>query len=212
MEKLLKHLEPNRKTFEADPLGYSALAWHRWGLVQSIAGFPVDLNRPPTNEDLNSPVLWMTQAYAMADAAMNVLRNNPNFDHISANLSGIFDSQYCAVGLMLVAYSLEISLKAMLIINKGIAAYLSEEKKYRHHRLEKLAEFVPGLNAKDIATLRALTHFSMWAGRYPDPGSGREKHSQEIFDIAEQNQITANDLFKLAAKIMGHIQYIVEEL
>lgn len=210
MEELQKYLEPNRKGFEADPIGYSALAWHRWGLAQSLAGFSVDLEHPPSNEDLNSPVLWMTHAHAMAEAARILIQNNPNLDHLPINLSGVCDSQYCAVGLMLVAYSLEISLKAMLIIKKGVSAYLSEGKKYRHHRLEKLAEFVPNLSSKDLATLRALTHFSTWAGRYPDPGSGREKHSQEVFELAEQNQITAKELFQLAARIMGHAQQVVE--
>ena len=209
--EIFKHLEPNRKQFDADPIGYSALAWYRWGLAQSLVGIPVDLEKPPTNKDLNSPVLWMTHAHAMSEAAIAVIKSNPNLDHIPINLSGVCDSQYCAVGLMLFAYSLEISLKSMLILNHGIDAYLSKEKKYRHHRLEKLAEFMPGLNDKDVAILRALTHFSMWAGRYPDPGSGREQHSQEIFELAEKNQITGKDLFQLGNKVIAHVDQIILE-
>jgi len=210
-EGLLNSLRPNRKAFEADPIGYSALAWHQWALAQSLAGFPVDLESPPSRQELNLPVLWMTHAHAMAEAAKILIQNNPNLDHLPINISGVCDSQYCAVGLMLVAYSLEISLKAMLIIKNGTDAYLSEQKKYQHHRLEKLAEFVPNLNAKDKAILQALTHFSTWAGRYPDPGLGREKHSQKVFELAEQNQITAKELFHLSARIMRHAQQVVEE-
>ena len=128
MEEIFKYLVPNRKGFEADPIGYSALAWHRWGLAQSIAGFPVDLESIPTNEDLNSPVLWMTHAHAMSEAARVLIQNNPNLDHLPKNLSGVCDSQYCAVGLMLVSYSLEISLKAMLIIKNGVASYIRRKE------------------------------------------------------------------------------------
>ncbi|MBC8553058.1 MAG: hypothetical protein H8D23_25815 [Candidatus Brocadiales bacterium] len=109
---------------------------------------------------------------------------------------------------MLVGYSLEICLKAMLIIKKGISVYTAEEKKYKHHRLEQLAEFVPGLNSKDKAILRTLTHFVIWAGRYPDPGSGREDNTGEIFSLSEKYQVSANDLFRLSAQIMKHVQQV----
>lgn len=46
-----------------------------------------------------------------------------------------------------------------MIMKKGIGVYKSEEEKHRHHRLEKLAEFVPDLTAKDKAILQTLTHF-----------------------------------------------------
>lgn len=114
--------------FDADPFGYSALAWHRWGLVQTYAGFTVDLENAPSDSNLKSPPLWMTHAHVMTEAAKVILQNNPNLDHIPASLSGICDSQYCAIGLMLFAYSLEISLKAMLILKHGVDTYLSEEK------------------------------------------------------------------------------------
>ncbi len=35
-----KYLEPNRKGFESDPFGYSALARHKWGMARTVAGFP----------------------------------------------------------------------------------------------------------------------------------------------------------------------------
>ena len=113
MQKIPNHLEPNRKVFEADPFGYSALAWHRWALAQTIAGFEVDPKRPPTTEDLNSPILWLTHAHAIAEAAKHVFLNEPDVSILPKNVSGVCDSQYCAVGLMLVAYSLEVSLKAI---------------------------------------------------------------------------------------------------
>jgi hypothetical protein len=212
VSSLEEHILPNRNGFASDPFGYSALAWHKWAVAQTIAGYPVDLSRPPTSEDLKSPVLWLTQAHAMAEAARIVLQGKPNLDHLPNATKGVCDCQYCAVGLMLVGYSLEVCLKAMLIMTKGIDAYTSEEKYHRHHRLEKLSEFVPGLNDKDRAILQALTHFVMWAGRYPDPGSGREDDVEEIFTLAENHKISASDLFNLAARVMGHSRQIAGAL
>lgn len=136
MNPLEKHILPNRDGFGSDPFGYSALAWHKWGAAQTIAGFPVDLSKPPTSDDLKSPVLWLTQAHAMSEAARIVLQNQPELAHLPNSVRGVCDCQYCAVGLMLVGYSLEICLKAMLIMKKGIGVYTSEEKKHRHHRLD----------------------------------------------------------------------------
>ena len=203
-------LSPNRDAFAADPIGYSALAWHKWGMAQTIAGFSVDITKAPTPDDLKSPVLWLTQAHAMAEAARVVLENEPNLSHLSVFTKGVCDCQYCAVGLMLVGYSLEICLKAMLIMRKGIASYTADEPAHKHHRLVELAEFIPELSAKDRAILQALTHFVLWAGRYPDPGSRRLENAEEVFSLAEQHEITAKQLFELAGRVMGHSQHVVE--
>ena len=211
MDQILKKLEPDRKGFDSDPIGYSSLAWHKWGLAQAIAGFPVDLENPPSPEDLNSPVLWLSHAHAMAEAGKHVILNEPDTSFFPKTLTGVCDSQYCAVGLMLVAYSLEIALKAMLVIKKGVAEYLADPKKHQHHRLVDLAQFIPNLTAKDRAILQALSHFSHWAGRYPDPGPRKEKHAQEVLRLAEQHQITANQLFSLTARVMGYAQKLVNE-
>ena len=165
--------------------------------------------KPPTSKELKSPLLWLAQAHAMAEAAKIVLLNEPELSHLPDSVKGVCDCQYCAVGLMLTGYSLEIALKAMLILKKGIDVYVSEEKKFKHHRLEELADIVPGLSKKDKAILRTLTHFVMWAGRYPDPGSGREENTEEIFSVSEKYQISANDVFKLSAQIMGYSQHLI---
>ncbi|MFQ2025241.1 hypothetical protein ACK355_08860 [Aeromonas veronii] len=89
--------------------------------------------------------------------------------------------------------------------------YKDIEKKNRHHRLHVLAELVPDLTNKDKAILRGITHFVYWAGRYPDPGSGREDDASEIFLIAEENEITAKDIFDTASKIMSYTVNIVDE-
>ena len=73
-------------------------------------------------------------------------------------------------------------------MKKGVSEYLAEEKAHRHHRLVNLSQFVTSLDEKDRAILKILTHFSTWAGRYPDPGSGREKNAVEVFDLAEHHQ------------------------
>jgi hypothetical protein len=208
MSPLSDYILPNRENFKSDPLGYSALAWHKWGAAITLAGFSFDLSKSPTSEDLKSPILWLTQAHAVGEAARTVLQNNPDFSNLPDSVQGVCDCQYCATGLMLVGYSLEICLKAMLIMKKGVAVYASEEKKHQHHRLEKLAEFIPSLSEKDKAILRALTHFVIWAGRYPDPGSGRVDNAEEIFAISEKYKISASDLFSLASRVMGHAQHM----
>ena len=210
--ELEKFVLPDRDNFGRDPFGYSALAWHRWCAASTLAGFPVNMSRTPTSDDLKNPVLWLTQAHAMTEAAVILVRNEPNLSHLPNCLRGQCDSQYCAVALMLVGYSLEICLKGMLIIKKGIEVYKAEERKYRHHRLQKIAEFIPDIGVKDMAILQVLSHFVSWAGRYPDPGSGREDNAEEIFKLSEKHEIAAKDLFRLAARVMGHVKKVTEDL
>lgn len=202
---------PNKDGFEQDPFGYGALAWHKWAIAQNLAGYFVDLEAGPTEEDLKSPVLWLSHAHAMSEAACVLLRGTPNLEVMPESVRGACHSQYHAVVLMLIGYSLEICLKAMLIIKHGIAAYQAEEKKHKHHNLGKLASFIPGLTSKDQAALQALSHFVSWAGRYPDPGFGKINHAEEIFAISEGHQVSAKELFTLAAKIMAHSGSVISE-
>lgn len=197
-------LEPDRSGFDKDPIGYSTLAWHKWGIAQTLAGFPIDISKPPTKEELKSPILWITQAQAMAEAAKIVLQNSPSFEGTTIYTKAVLDCQYCAVGLMLVGYSLEIALKAMHIMRNGIDEYIQNESKFFHHRLAELADFIPDLTEKDKAILESLSHFTIWAGRYPDPGSGRIERSVDIFELSEFHQISAHDLFLLASTVMSH--------
>lgn len=202
-------LRPSKNGFKNDPFGYAALGWHKWAMAQTVAGFNVDLEAGPTSEDLKSPVLWLSHAHAMAEAARVLIQGDPDLDPMPANIRGVSHCQYHAVALMLVGYSLEICLKAMLIIKNGVASYQANEKEHRHHRLGELAAFIPGLTAKDQAILKALSHFVRWAGRYPDPGFGKESHAEEIFALSEGFQISAKDLFTLAASIMGHTREVL---
>ncbi|MFT3735012.1 MAG: hypothetical protein QM776_08310 [Rhodocyclaceae bacterium] len=204
MQELMKKLQPDRDAFAADPFGYAALAWQRWAIALELAGEPIDSLRPPTTEDLKSPLLWLSQAHALSEAAVTVLRADPKVEHLPLLTRGVCDSQYRAVGLMLVGYSLEMCLKGMLILEKGVQLYSAEEKSHKHHRLVELAELVPSLNEKDKAILQLLTEFVYWAGRYPDPGSGREDNLEAIFSVSERHQIAAKDLFGLASKVMQH--------
>ena len=203
-------IEPNRKLFSADPFGYSALAWQKWAMAQSLAGFVVDPETPPTSAELKSPVLWLAHANALSEAAKAMLDKEPTWESMPVLLRGVCDTQYCAVALMLVGYSLETCLKAMLIMKVGIEAYAAEEKRYLHHRLEDLASFIPEFDEKDKAILRALTHFTMWAGRYPDPGTGREGNAKQIFAESENHQIAGRDLFGLATRVMKYSQEIID--
>ncbi|MCH8685546.1 HEPN domain-containing protein [Pedomonas mirosovicensis] len=203
-------LTPGREHFKSDPLGYSALAHLKWGMACEMAGFQVDLSKPATAEDLKNPILWMSQANALSEAAVVLFKQEPNFSNMPESVRGICDSQYCAIVLMLVGYSLEISLKAMMIIRDGVEKYIEDEKNRRHHRLHQLAEFIPDLSDKEVAILKGLTHFVYWAGRYPDPGSGRIDDSEEIFSISEKFGITAGDVFALAGKIMKYSMDIID--
>lgn len=204
-----KYLMPNRQAFAADPFGYSAFACHRWRLAREAAGFPTDLEASASGEELKSPVLWLAHAHALSEAAVALVRSKPRFDSMPDSIKGVCDSQYCAVSLMLVGYSLETCLKGMLIIRNGVQAYSAEEPLHRHHRLEELAAIIPDLGPKEKAILRTLAHFVTWAGRYPDPGSGRENKLDEVFDAAEEHQITAQDVFDLATRVMGFASELV---
>lgn len=211
MHPLEKYVAPNPKGFDQDPIGYSALAWHKWGMAQTMAGIDVDISKPPVAEDLKSPVLWMTQAHALSEAAVNVLRGEPNLDNLTIYTKGVCHCQYHAVALMLVGLSLEISLKAMLIVKEGIKEFTEKEKKRRHHRLPELGEFIPDLTKKDKAILECLTHYIYWAGKYPDPGSGREGDAVSVFEISEEHEISAKQLFQLASRVMAYTEVVVNE-
>jgi hypothetical protein len=129
---------PSEKGFELDPFGYSALAWHKWAMAQNLAGYDVDLEAGPRQEDLKSPVLWLSHAHAMSEAARVLLQGAPNLEAMPESVRGACHCQYHAVGLMLVGYSLEVCLKGMLLIKKGIEAYQAEEKRHHHHDLSNL--------------------------------------------------------------------------
>lgn len=212
MKSLKELASPDRDGFNQDPFGYSVLAWHKWCMAQAAAGFSVDPTQPPNGDDLKSPILWLAQANALSEAACALIKTRPNWESMPFSVKGVCDTQFCAVGLMLLGYSLEVCLKAMLILQKGVAEYSADEKKHRHHRLEELSGIVPGLTDKDKAMLRGLTHFVMWAGRYPDPGAGREGDVENIFSISEKYRISAKELFGLATRIMRHMETVVEQL
>lgn len=199
-------LQPDPNGFAMDPLGYSALAWHKWGLLATANGFPVDITKPPTIADLKNPVLWLSHANALSEAAVCLVKNSPNFDSFPPDLRSICHSQYHAVALMLVGYSLEVCLKAMILIRLGVDEFTKQEKGHFHHQLEELANFIPDLSDKDKAILRGISHFIVWAGRYPDPGSKRVSNAVDVFEIAEKYKISAKDIFQLSARIMRHVQ------
>ncbi|HBV9988666.1 TPA: hypothetical protein MEA99_002526 [Klebsiella aerogenes] len=205
-------LKLDRSGFGQDPFGYSALANLKFGMASTYSGSHVDITKPATGSDLKNPVLWLTQTQALTEAAIAVFRNEPSFENMPVLMRGVCDSQYCAVGLMLVGYSLEVSLKAMLIIKYGIKGYKEIERKNKHHRLHDLAKFIPELTKKDIAILRGLTHYVYWAGRYPDPGTGEEDKVEDIFNISESYRISAKELFELSAKVSGHARKAIEEV
>lgn len=201
---------PDRAGFGHDPGGYASLAWMKWAIAQDLAGIPTDPEKPPSAADLKSPVLWLAHAHALSEAAITLVRHEPEFKLMPKDIRGVCDSQYCAVALMLVGYSLEVCLKAMVIMREGVDAYTAMEKDYKHHRLSKLASFIPDLSAKDHAILEMLTHFVTWAGRYPDPGSGRVQHTEEVCRLSEAHRISAHDLFEVSSRVMSYVKRLVD--
>lgn len=195
---------PDVKGFESDPFGYSAFAWHKFALILTANGIPKDPTKPPTAEDLKEPALWLSQANALSEAAICLVKNDPKLQNIAAEYRTLVHSQYYAVVLMLVGYSLEVCLKAMMIIESGIDESIANERNHFHHNLHELASFVPSLSRKDLEILRGLSHFVRWAGRYPDPGSRRLDQATDVFEIGEVNRVTARDLFDLAGRVMQH--------
>lgn len=209
MQNFEKYLAPDRDGFAKDPLGYSALASQKWEIARTVAGFPADVTYPLINDELKDPILWLSQAHAMSQAAVSVITSEQSFEDMPSLVRGICDSQYCAVSLMLIGYSLEISLKAMIIFSSGAEGYRKIEQKTRHHRLQELASFIPSLSKKDKAILRGLSEFIHWAGRYPDPGSGKEANLEDIFSLSERYKISAKDLFNLSSKVMAYATELV---
>ncbi|MBF9246374.1 hypothetical protein I4I80_19945 [Pseudomonas syringae pv. tomato] len=203
-------LPQGRENFAIDPFGYSLLGPYIWDLECNHAGFPIDHSVMHASERLKNPILWMAQAQAMTQAAHAVLEKEQNFELLPVQIRGVCESQYCAAALMLVGYSLEICLKSMVIIREGIEGFTKLEKKMHHHRLHDLASFIPGLSNRDTAILRGLTHFVTWAGRYPDPGSGKEQQVDDVFNLGEKHRVTARDVFDVAARVMQHTSNIVE--
>ncbi len=208
----ISSLEPNRARYAADPFGYSALAWDRWTLAAKVSGVSDGPQGPPRADDLKTPTLWLAHAHALSEAASTIVRNEPSFDSIPRVIRGICDGQYCAVGLMLVGYSLEVALKAMLLVTMGVAGYSEVEKTFHHHKLTRLAELVPDLSEKDQAILECLTEFVIWAGRYPDPGRNRLEDLEKIFALSEKHQVAGRDLFAVSARVMAHAQVLVERM
>jgi len=208
----LENFEPNREWFVKDPFGYSAKGTMQWKMFESIV---TDVNFDPFStpkaEDLKNPILWLAQSEALTQAAITLIHTKPEFKNMPPEVRGVCDSQFCAASLMLIGYSLEVSLKAMMLVQKGTEGYSEIEKEVRHHRLHDLAKFIPNLNKKESAILRGLTSFVYWAGRYPDPGSGREKEAVDIFGLSEKYQISAKCLFDLTAKVQSYASSVVEK-
>lgn len=198
----------DNNAFSRDPFGYSALAWHKWGMLAIKNGFIIDITKPPTAEDLKNPVLWLSQAHALSEAVSCLLHHSPDFNSMPEGVKSICNSQYHAVALMLVGYSLEVCLKAITLIKLGSEEFTRQENKYFHHNLDKLANFIPDLSNKELGILKGLTHYIIWAGRYPDPGTKRVNHANDIFELSEKYKINAKDLFELSSKVMNYTKVI----
>ena len=207
---MYEHFGANRVGFVKDPFGYSLLARSKWGMLQNLHGGNVDIEKPASSDELKDPILWLAHANSLSEVAKVVFRNEPTFENMPAAIRGVCDSQYCAVALMLVGYSLEVCLKAMIIVKEGVAAYSDTEQNYKHHKLRLLSNFITDLSEKELAILDLLSHFFLWAGRYPDPGSKWIQNSELVFQLSEKYEVSAKDLFATSAKVMSYADNIVK--
>lgn len=205
-----KDLLPDKDGFKNDPFGYGAIAWYNLGVLNSYLGIDDRTTRDPSGNDLKTATLWATHAFALLEAGKAVLATEPDLSNLHIFTSGICHSQYHAVALMLIGLSVESQLKFVSIVVEGVEEYKSKEKSRRHHRLHELSEYIPDLSDKDKNILKLLTHFIYWAGKYPDPGQGRESEVAEIHDLSEKYEITAGNLFDLTGRISDSVEEIVK--
>ncbi|RVU78439.1 hypothetical protein [Pantoea dispersa] len=198
-------IAPNRNEFENDPISYSAMAYEQWKTLAYLAGYDVDFEGRASSDELKNPVLWLSHARALSDAATIIIKTNNSYEHLQPLIRKMADRQFCSVGLMLVGLSIEVYIKGFYIYSKGIEGYKSSEKEFQHHNLSKLAKIFFTLEEKDYAILRALTIFIYWAGRYPDPGAKKLLELEELFTLSEKFEITIKDIFLTLGKISEQI-------
>lgn len=201
--------EPCLDKFRADPFGYALLGWFRWQMMLEAVGLEANHPvMPPSQLDLTNPVLWLSQAQALTEAAVLIINATPEPPPLPPNMAGLFDGQFRAAGLMLVGYSLEVCLKGMIILKEGPNEY--QKKPKETHNLVDLAEFIPSMTEKDCDILKLLTFFVKWAGRYPAPRERDHHTHEEVFSLSERHQIALKDVTGLAAKVMAHTRVIID--
>ena len=98
---------------------------------------------------------------------------------------------------MLLGYSLEISCKAVVVLESGSSCL---PKQHRHHRVRELAAPLGDFSEKEKAILELLSEHSYWAGRYPSPAQAVDQH-QIIFNLSNQHEISAKDLLDTASRV-----------
>ena len=89
------------------------MAFKKWKAIQILNGDKsIAYENPHQEEELKSPVLWISHSLASTKAVETLLLNDPNFDLMEDNsMNGHAHCQYYATALMLVGYSLEVTLK-----------------------------------------------------------------------------------------------------
>lgn len=84
-----KLLPAGRQDFAKTPFGYSALGPMKWEDPCRAAGVSIDPPNLTPSEVLKNPILWMTQAQAMSDAAFAVLTTEQRFQTMPSQVRGI---------------------------------------------------------------------------------------------------------------------------
>lgn len=190
-----------RKKFERDPFGYGIAAHQFLATETRSSGIPDTFLVHPSNLDLREPALWLSAAFALAEAARTVIFNDPKLEMMPEHAHNSIDCQYRGAGLMLLGYSLEVCLKGILIHTCGVDQYSSNERRHKHHKLERLADFVPDIGIKERVILRLLTDYVEWAGRYPDPGGDQAFKVSEVYLAAKKHRVTLADVFALGHRV-----------
>ncbi|MFQ2771272.1 hypothetical protein ACK3Y4_11120, partial [Aeromonas caviae] len=81
-------LEADRNKFKKDPLSYSAQGFLQWRMIESmVTNSDFDPYTPPTNEILKNPILWISQAEALTQAAVTIIKSEPKFENMPIHLA-----------------------------------------------------------------------------------------------------------------------------
>ena len=180
-----------------------------WDIIQDVHGFDERVANTPESEKITSPILWLLRALALEHAAVSLIKSDVDWSLSTAELfDGIVDRYFRSTGLMLIALSLEVSLKTVIYYDDYIDRRdedISRKKvtKIIHsHDLVKLASRFEKLSYRETIVLKILTEFSLWADRYPGPKQKNIDKVEELFSLSEKHELTMRDILDVASGII----------
>ena len=204
--------ETRDEKFGSSPFGYSLGAYTTWIQILDNKGIEHPYKLDEIDKySLKNTVLWSSQASALGQAGISLIKENPDLSGVPNDTKELYLRQYCGVGLMLVGYSMELTLKTIILVKEGKEKYIDEHEHKVGHNLNKLEDYILDLTKKQKNILNILKFYVKWAGRYPDPGTGKESQLHEINNLCDKYEITAGDLFTLCQKISEFLNHVIQK-